>query len=97
MSVAAEVEDRPGLMGAVAVGRLHELKMAVGVGHLAELGLGWEAKGQSESLGVEGLEQMDQSLAGVAGVPVCQVEEVEVQQLRCSPPSSPPPSLLTAR
>lgn len=76
MPVAA-AEGHPGLTG--VAGHLHGLKVAGGVGHLAEVGSGREAKGQSESVGVEGLERRDWRLAGGAGGPVCQVEEVEAR------------------
>lgn len=68
-------------------GRLRGLKMAAGVGLLAEVGPGRAAKGQGESVGVEGLDRRDWSLAVEAGGPVCQVEEVGVQKLHCSTPS----------
>lgn len=83
--VAVVVEGRLGLME-VGVARLHVLEEAGGTGVLAVTGQGLEAGGQSGLVGVEGLEQRDWSPAEEAGVPVCQVEVAEVQQLLCSPP-----------
>lgn len=83
--VAAVVEGRLGLLEA-GVARLHVVEEAGGTGVLAVVGQGWEAGGQSGLVGVEGLEQRDWSPAAEAGVPVCQVEVVEVQHLLCSPP-----------
>lgn len=86
MSVpVAAVEGRLVLLEA-GVARLHVAEEAGGTGALAVIGQGWEAGGQSGLVGVEGLEQRDRSPAAEAGVPVCQVEVVEVQQLLCSPP-----------
>lgn len=80
--VEAVVEGRLGLLE-VGVARLHVVEEAGGTGALAVTGQGWEAGGQSGLVGVEGLEQ---SPAEEAGVPVGQVEVVEVQQLLCSLP-----------
>lgn len=67
-----------------AVVNLHEMEVAVGVGLLAVNILGLEAGGQSDLVGVEGLEQRGWTLAEEGGTPVCQVEEVEVHQLQLS-------------
>lgn len=78
--VAAAAVDRLGLLG-VGVEGLHEMV------ELLAATVGWEAGGQSDFVGVEGLEQRGWSPAEKAGAPVCQGEVVEVQSLLCSPPS----------
>lgn len=82
VQVAAVVEDRLCLTEGVGVAGLRDLKMMEWMGTLAVAGLGWEARGQSGLVEVEGLGQRrDWSPAEEVGALVCQVEGVEVQRL----------------
>lgn len=87
-----EEEDHLCLLEEVEVVHLRVVEADERTGSLS-VGLGLGGGGQSDFVEEEGERGLGQEVED----PVCRAEEVEVQKLLCSTPSSPPPSLQTAR